>query len=372
MDALSADETRAWRSLALRAIDANPMCEPNCVLAAAAHLPYGHEISLVVVEARDRFYAATPIRRLARHGSFRLPVASTDIRRMTYLGTPLVDRERPVEAWAEMLKTLSTHRSDGGWMYFVVSWLSDGPAFSALRQATSRLRFPMQVLEDFEQPLLHRRTDGNYTDGQSKRHLSDYRRRAKRMAEHLGAELEVVNLAGDAAAVDEFIALEAAGYKRDNGVAMRTQPGEPAYFADMCRRFAAEDRLHLLTLRAGERTVAMQISLEADPGLFLIKVSHDEELNHFDPGVQLHLRAMEYFHNATGAEWIDVCTFPDNDLLLRLYPDRRRTLSVLIGLGGPLNSAVVRAIPTAKGLIHNIHSVRERVSATRKKSHAAH
>ena len=40
----------------------------------------------------------------------------------------------------------------------------------------------------------------------------------------------------------------------------------------------------------------MQVSLEAGDGLFLIKVGHDEEFNRYDPGVQLHFAAIDYFH----------------------------------------------------------------------------
>jgi hypothetical protein len=92
----------------------------------------------------------------------------------------------------------------------------------------------------------------------------------------------------------------------------------------------------------------MQVSLEAGDGLFLIKVGHDEEFNRFDPGVQLHFAAIDYFDANTSAQWLDVCTFPRNDLLLRLYEDRRRTMTVLLSLGGSLNSGIIRAIPAAR------------------------
>jgi hypothetical protein len=262
-----------------------------------------------------------------------------------------LDPQRPVDAWAEMLRLLSASRRKQHFSFFEVRWIAAGPVFSALVEAARRRGLPTEVIEDFEQPFMHRRADGDYTFPQSKRHLSDYRRRARRLAEQLGADLEVANLRGDPAAIQEYIDLEAAGYKYDSGVAMRTQPGESEYFTDMCSRFAADDRLHLLRLHAGPHTVAMQISLEAGEGLFLIKVTHDEEFNHYDPGVQLHLRAMEYFHAETKAEWIDICTFADNQLLLRLYPDRRTTRSIRIGLGGPLNAAVFRTIPWARRLV---------------------
>jgi CelD/BcsL family acetyltransferase involved in cellulose biosynthesis len=352
ISALTASDLEKWRSLAPRALEPNPMCEPPCVLAAARNLPYGDDLALLVADDGECFHIVTPVFRVPRFGRLPFPVVTTDIRRMTWLGTPLLGPERPVEAWMSALTTLSTERRSGRWQGLALKWIADGPVAAALDEATRRLRLPTYVSEDFDQPFLHRRPDRSYTSNQSKRHLGDYRRRARRLSELLGAELEVENVAADLNSVREYVELEAAGYKVDNGVAMRTQDGESEYFTEMCAAFAAEGRLQVLKMHAGGRTVSMQISFEAGDGLFLVKVGHDEKFNHYDPGVQLHFAAMEHFDARTDAAWIDVCTFPDNDLLLRLYQDRRRTKSVLVGLGGPLNSAMVRAIPHVRRAGH--------------------
>ncbi len=365
---LSAAEQSSWAELAARAVDPNPLVEPGCVLAAAAHLPHGPSISLLVAEEAGRFYGATPIRSLRRRGSLPLPVVTTNVRRMTYLGTPLVDEDPEAASVAlrSMLQALAEQRGPRHGACLVVEWLGDGVTAAALRQVISELGWPSFVAEDFDQPLLQRLDDPTgYTRAQSKRHLSDYRRRARRLAEHLGAELEVRNRAGDPGAVEEFIALEAAGYKAANGVAMATQPGEPAYFAELCRRFAAEGRLHHLCLEAAGHTIAMQLSLEAGDGLFLIKVSHDEALGRFDPGIQLHLRAMEYFHNETKAKWVAICTYPDNELLLRLYPDRRRTTTLVVSLGGLVDKMAVRALPLARGTRSALRGLQRRTLRSR-------
>ena len=213
---------------------------------------------------------------------------------------------------------------------------------------------PVFVYEDFQQPFLARRADGSLSESTSKRHRKDYERRARRMAEELGAELELVDRADDPRSVTEYLAMEAAGYKTDNGVAMLTQVGEPEYFVEMCRAFAREGRLHVLELRAGSRTVAIQVSLRAADTVFLIKVAHDESFGRYDPGVQLHLRAVEFFRDHTDAAGLRVCTFADNALLLRLYPDRRCVSTLVVGLGGPVDRALVRSMPAARSLSRRV------------------
>lgn len=357
--ALVDGEIEAWQQLAGRAVDPNPVNEPAFVLAAARHLPYGDDIKLLVAEEAGTFHGAMPVRRLVRRG---MPMASTDVRRMTYLGTPLLD-ERGEEAMRAMLATLVRERRAARWAWAELRWLGAGQAEEMVRAAARSLRLPVETTEDFDQPFLVRRDvtreDGaSPLDHMSPRHVRDYRRRGRRLAELLGGDLEVVDLAGDPRAVDEYIALEAAGRKRETGVAMVGHPGEPEYFRDMCRRFAAEGRLQVLCLRAGETTVAMQISVAAGDGLFLVKVGHNESFDRFDPGVQLHMRAVERLQHEGEARWVHVCTFGDNELLLRLYPDRRRTRTLVISLGGAFAQLALRSLPYARAGSRRLRALR--------------
>jgi len=368
---LAEHELASWSALARRSAEANPLNERGVVLAAARHQTNGADLQLALVEERGSMLAALPVVRAPRLGNIVVPVLTTNIRRMTYLGTPLVDPDAGVTAATTLLRSLRgrTCPKDPG--ILVVQWLAeDGPVAGWLRAAAESLRCPVFVYEDFEQPFLERHADGTLTESTSKRHRKDYERRARRMSEELGARLELVDRADDPGAVTDFLAMEAAGYKTGNGVAMVTQDGEPAYFAEMCRTFAGDGRLHVLELRAGSRPVAMQISLRAADTLFLIKVAHDESLGRYDPGIQLHLRAVEFFRDRTDAAGLRVCTFADNELLLRLYPDRRRVCTLVVGLGGPVDRALVRTLPAARSLSRGVRrgfADRRRVSTDRRR-----
>jgi len=339
----------SWVDLGGRAVEHNPMNEPHFVVPAARWLPDGPEIDLVVTEHGGQWSGAVPVKRVNRLGGIPVKAVTTNVRRMTYLGTPLLDPHRTTDAARGLLSTLMGHRRQGDFNTLIVQWLGDdGPASAALRQATEELGLPIIVYEAFEQPFLTRHVVADYAESQSVKHRKDYERRARRMAETIGGELELVNRADDPAAVEDYIALEAAGYKTDIGVAMTTAAGEPEYFREMCARFAGLGRLHVLQLQAAGRLIAMQISVEAGDGLFLVKVGHDDAFGRFDPGVQLHFRAMEYFHHETAATFVRVCTFGGNPLLLRLYPERRPTSTWIIGLGNRMDQAVLRALLGAR------------------------
>ena len=87
-----------------------------------------------------------------------------------------------------------------------------------------------------------------------------------------------------------------------------------------------EDKVSLrkLELRVGERAVAMKCNLIAGPAIFCFKIGHDASLARYSPGIQLELENVELFHRSDAA-WMDSCAQPDNAMINRLWPDRRRT-----------------------------------------------
>ena len=106
---LSPDDEAAWTALAARAAEPNPLYEPNCLVPAARHQTFGDEIHVVFAEEDGRIYGCMPVRQLRQWRSFPYPFVVTQVRRMIYCGTPLVDRTGD-EAVATMLDALRADR----------------------------------------------------------------------------------------------------------------------------------------------------------------------------------------------------------------------------------------------------------------------
>jgi CelD/BcsL family acetyltransferase involved in cellulose biosynthesis len=164
----------------------------------------------------------------------------------------------------------------------------------------------------------------------------------------------VVDLAGSEAALREFLALEASGWKGRAGTALACDPGEQGFFAAACGRLAERGALQLLALRAGGRIAAMQANFVAQDGLFCFKVAFDETLGRHSPGALLEVRALDVFHERAELRWMDSCTDPGAELIERLWPDRRQMRSTLLrGCGAlgrlaPAAALAVRGIRAAK------------------------
>ncbi len=168
--------------------------------------------------------------------------------------------------------------------------------------------------------------------------------------ERLGDPLRVVDRCDETSAREEFVRLEASGWKGRAGTAIGSTDAHRRCFDETSAAFAEAGRLQLLALEGGGRTVAMQWNLLAADAIFCLKVAHDEELASCSPGAQLEVGAIEAFHRRTDINWIDSCTTPDNELINRLWPDWRRIASVVVARKSLVGRSALAGLRSAVAL----------------------
>ncbi len=341
IDSLSPSELDRWRALAERAAEPNPFFEADFATLAARHLDGDPE--LAVVAEGDRWLACVPVVRSRRWRRFPARWVVAWRHPYSYLGTPLVDRERCRPACAALVDALATGR--GG---LVALELVDpnGPVGNGLAAALGERGRPLARLETHRRATLARRPEPTYLDdtlGRSRR--KELRRQGRRIADAIGGAVTTRDVSSGTAAVEEFLALESSGWKGREATAMASHTADAAFFREMCAALRARGRLQMLTFGSAGRAAAMQCNLTAGDTLFCFKVAYDDELARFSPGVQLEVAAVEVFHAAGGLALVDSCAQPDNELINGLWPDRR-TLSTLVfasaGVGGRTRLAVLR------------------------------
>jgi hypothetical protein len=104
---------------------------------------------------------------------------------------------------------------------------------------------------------------------------------------------------------------------------------------------------------AGDRPAAFKCNLIAGDEVFCFKIAYDETLARFSPGVQLEQRMVDVFHDEMPSiGLLDSCADPDNDMINRLWPDRRPLVSYAIPAAGTAGWASVRGVEAALQ-IHN-------------------
>lgn len=349
---LSERELSQWRELATRAVEPNPFFEPEYVLPLHHGLGGGDALQLLIVSDGTAWLACVPVHVASRW--HRIPVRSLATWRghVLYglLGTPLVAPERTEEAIATLLAAMPGAAPGAG--FGSLEWLAaEGPVGAAVEAALAE-RTPAPVpFERFERATLRRRPEPTYLEETlSAKHRRELRRQRRKLEEALGEELQTTDLADSNAAYEQLVALEAAGELAGRGTVLAADSGHLDFFTAVCRNFAAQGRLQLLTLQAGGQILAMKCNLRAGSTLFMFKIAYDETWSRFSPGILLELEMVKLFHDDTGAELMDSCADPNNAMINRLWPDRRTLTTTLLPAAGLKGRAVRPMLTSARNL----------------------
>jgi CelD/BcsL family acetyltransferase involved in cellulose biosynthesis len=329
----------AWRELATRAVEPNPFFEPECVLPAARHLGEP-DVRLLVVTGSDReWLACMPVMPRVRRWHARLPVFTAWRNLYGCLGTPLVAGSA-VEIATERLAEQALRASSFG--VVALPWLGqDGPVACALRETLAASARELALHRSFERAVVRRATLVDDLDAViSARHRRNLSRLSRRLAEALEAPLMVRDESESAGAAEDFMALEASGWKGEAGTAFRATPAHAAYFTELCAGFRAAGRLQLLALGTADRSVSYKCNLLAGDAVFCFKIAHDESFARYRPGIQLELEMLKRFRDGMSETWMDSCAAPDSKLFEHFWPERRPLGSYVL----TANAVIGRAI----------------------------
>ena len=186
IDSLSAHELDRWRALAGRAAEPNPFFEAEFATLAARHLEGDPE--LVVVADGDEWLACVPVVRRRRWRRFPAPWVIAWRHPYSYLGTPLVDRDRCRPACAALVDALATAR---GGLVALELVDPDGPVGQGLAAALDERGRPLMRLRTYQRATLARRAEPTYLDDTlSRSRRKELRRQGRRMSEAIGGTVE--------------------------------------------------------------------------------------------------------------------------------------------------------------------------------------
>ena len=338
-------DRESWSALADRAVEPNPFFRPEFALANMADR--GVPLELLVVADDAAWLACLPIRR--RSASLRVPIRSIEAMTDDYsfLGTPLLDRDRVDRGADGLMALVASIRSEG--VLVVGAWAPDGPVAAAITRAATRRGMRPVVLSAVRRAAWHRSSDGRSPGarlpGDDRKKLAS---RARHLAEALGGELRVVDRSQDPGAVDAFLEMENSGWKAERGNPMAARPGDARFFRRMAAEMGATGRFELLALEGGDRTVAMETHLIDGDALYSFKIAHDPAFRAYSPGTQLKAHVMDRL-DERGFRIADSCASPGNAHMNRLWPDQR-PLQVLLIPTGAISGRLVRPLVAARSM----------------------
>jgi CelD/BcsL family acetyltransferase involved in cellulose biosynthesis len=358
---LSEQDRRRWIELAGSTATPNPFYEHDFVLPAHEHFGSPQVQLLVAISRAGDWVGLMPLERRRRWRRLVGTALTSWTHPYCSFESPLIARGLE-DSVAEAL--LHDARRRVGLIAFD-RLPAEGPVASAIASGCDALGVKPIVWQSFERAALRRRADDDYVRSMlGGKHYRELRRKGRLLERDLG-EVAFIDRAGDPQAVDDFLALEASGWKGEEGTALACGP-DAEFFRAVCDQFAAAGRLQMIALQAGDRTVAMQSALIAGEGLFCFKIAYDESLGKLSPGTQLMAETASEFHRRPELQWVDSCSRPGSEPIEHMWPDRRQLTTMLVPGAGAKGGAVsieARVAAALRGVLRSDDQV-ERTPAT--------
>lgn len=311
-----------WADLAADAVEPNPFYSP-ALLIPAFHSFAGETVRLALVrDAERRLAALAPV--APAFGYSRLPVRylSTWMHPHCFYAAPLIRRGFERAALKAMFDLVEREGA-----FFRLRHLdAAGPICAAAADTaaqTGRLCAPSGRYE-------RARLDGGFeTETYLQQSLKAKKRKElRRLRARLEDEGAVAfeALPGRAALgpwIDDFLALEAAGWKGRAGTALANDAKGTAFFGRAIENAFAAGALQFFRLAIDARPVAMIVNFIAGGCAYSFKIAYDETYAHFSPGVMLEIEMMKALEKMEGLSFVDSCAAPDHPMINPLWRGRR-------------------------------------------------
>ncbi len=331
----------AWRDLAECSLVDNLFYHPDFALPAAAAFGADVQVALVGDRAPEepglRLIAAWPFRRTRLRWGLPLSLAMGWMHDFAIFGAPLLDAAEAARALDALLSGL---RPLAGRRIMLAFAPTHGPFADLLDAACARQELRQARFWQHERAFLDLRTLHPDERRAYLGHLSSQRRRKLRQtAERLDAEgvvrFETIRDPAElASALDDYLALEARGWKGQRGTAMASSLPQVAMMHGAVAALGSRGAAQINRLRQDSRTLASMISFVTRDQIWTLKISFEEAAARHSPGAQLiHRLTQSVIEEGTIATG-DSCAPPNFALPETFWSERLPLAHILLETPG--------------------------------------
>jgi CelD/BcsL family acetyltransferase involved in cellulose biosynthesis len=320
LDAAAAHQS-AWRDLSARALEPNVFAEPAFVVSALRHFAKTARLQLLFVwqdDSTKRLIGAIVLEFPPALLGFG--VARVWRSNQAGLAALALDSEAGAQALDALMDWLV--RARPRIVCLTLPTLdAAGPTASAAKALGLRRNVRCREIGKHNRAVLS--AAANHTDGFEaalpKKRSKEWNRQMRRLRER--GEL-TFRVARDGAAVEEFLALEAKGWKGAQRTALGAEAGLAAFTRTMLEGVARDGGLAIHLLELDGEAVAAGVILRTRERAFYWKTAYDESYAEFSPGVQLTLELSRVQQRDATIASTDSCAIEGHPMIDRLWPAR--------------------------------------------------
>ena len=363
------DIAEPWRALAGCALDANVFYEPAFARAAAPVFGRGAGAILVWSADARRLVGFFPGRIERRRYGLTLPVLTGWTHAYGPLGTPLVARDAAEPVIAAWLAHLAADTECPGLV--LLPFLPEHGAFAAALGAVLRRgRMPVAAFNGHRRALLAPlRERAHYVDEALDAHQRKELRRAGRRLEEAGGVTftTATEPAAVATALDDFLTIEAGGWKGKAGTAAACESDVARFFTAAVVDLASEAKASIKRLVVDGRPVAAGIVLRSAGAAWFWKTAYDERFARFSPGVLLTAALTADLAEDRTIAQTDSCAVPEHALINRMWRERLALCDLLVAVRPQAPFRLARRLEAIRGTaIAAAKRVRARLRSTKR------
>ena len=324
-----ADIAASLPELVKRTGSDNPFFEADFLVPAAAALGASLELT-TVNDASGRLLAMLPTERV------RLGHIAPSLRAFSHdyapLGVPLIDASTIQNSAAALIDS-ALERAGPATGLVLPELVETDAVTDALRSAARSSGRSVTVIDRYQRAGLDRDRNGtNPRESLSKRRRKEYARQLRCMGAEGAVVFEhAVTQADIMQRFEDFVALEASGWKGRRRTAMAANPLIADFARSAVRGLARRSAASIVTLRLGERPAAILICLHHGHTAFTWKIAYDEALSPFSPGAQVMLEAPRFLFANDSTNRIDSCATENHPMVDHIWAGRLQMATLVIG-----------------------------------------
>ncbi|MBW3096488.1 GNAT family N-acetyltransferase [Pseudohoeflea coraliihabitans] len=275
------------------------------------------------------------------------------------LGTPLLDAEGGAETLDNLLEGLARPGSGFPEVLVLPDVRMQGPVISLLRAVAIDRNLPISETGFTERPMLESNleADDYLAAAIGKNHRREMRRQWRRLSER-GTLSYVVARQPDEVRhhLEEFLTLEDSGWKGRQRTAMVADRYRAAFAREAINGLAEHDAVRIHTLLLDDEPIASMIVFIASGEAYTWKTAYNEEYASYSPGKLLVEKLTEWHLDDPNISRTDSCAVPDHPVMSRLWSERMRMGTLIIGLR-PNSDREVRQVSATLHIYKNTRNM---------------
>ena len=322
----------AWEELSRNTIEENPYYSPTYMRALLENTEINTDIMALAVYREGKLAGFCPfitdkwrwLGAASVNRAWKNPYIT--------LTTPLVERHNPRQTVQALLMAMAGHATAGRFWLFEELNL-DGPAGVLIDEVVRKRNLSSCVFDEFDRPTLEQGStfDQHMLDHVSKKRRRDLKRNRKRLSEKGRVEMRFFTSGPQLeAAVEDFLRIEASGWKGERGTALACNQNLLAFarqaFGTSCgKTITRADVLYL-----DEQPIAVSLAIYVGKTAFTLKCTYDESYRTYSPGLLLEQDIIEDFLKNHWVERLDSATAAGGHVVQGLWNGSIRVGDLLL------------------------------------------